>query len=71
MSRKPRVHFAGALYHVIARGIRVQRFSKALIAGVIFVLGIPRESIYSENRNREGYFGRGIVGYLARRLGIL
>jgi hypothetical protein len=47
----------------------MQRFSKGLkIAGVISVLGIPRESMYSENRNREGSCGRGIVGYLARRL---
>ena len=27
-----------------------------------------RKSVFSENRNREGSFARGIVGYLARRL---
>jgi hypothetical protein len=39
-----------------------------IVAGVVSGLGISKESIYSENRNREGSFGRGIVGYLARRL---
>src|SRR4030043_1182145 len=38
------------------------------VAGVVSVLGISKESIYSENRNREGSFARGVVGYLARRL---
>jgi len=47
-------------------GIRF-RFRKSL-QGVVSGLGISKESIYSENRNREGSFGRGIVGYLARRL---
>ena len=43
-----------------------------IVAGVVSGLGILKESIYSENRNREGSFARGIVGYLARRLtGIL
>jgi len=36
--------------------------------GVLSGLGIPKAALYSENRNREGSFGRGIVGYLARRL---
>jgi len=36
--------------------------------GVVSGLGISKESLYSENRNREGSFARGIVGYLARRL---
>ena len=39
-----------------------------IVAGVLSGLGISRESIYSENRNREGSFARGVVGYLARRL---
>ena len=39
-----------------------------IAAGVVSGLGISKESIYSENRNREGSFARGIVGYLARRL---
>jgi chromosomal replication initiation ATPase DnaA len=39
-----------------------------IVAGVVSGLGISKESIYSENRNREGSFARGIVGYLARRL---
>ena len=39
-----------------------------IAAGVVFGLGISRESIDSENRNRVGSFARGIVGYLARRL---
>ena len=37
-------------------------------AGVVSGLGISKESIYSENRNREGSFARWVVGYLARRL---
>ena len=39
-----------------------------IAAGVISCLGISKESIYSENRNRVGSFAWGIVGYLARRL---
>jgi hypothetical protein len=39
-----------------------------IVAGVVSGLGISKESICSENRNREGSFARGIVGYLARRL---
>ena len=39
-----------------------------IAGGVVSGLGISKESLYSENRNREGSFGRGIVGYLARRL---
>ena len=39
-----------------------------IVAGVVSGLGISRESIFSENRNREGSFARGVVGYLARRL---
>ncbi len=31
-------------------------------------MAISKESIDSGNRNREGSFARGIVGYLARRL---
>ena len=37
-----------------------------MVAGVVSELGMAKESIYSENRNREGSFGRGVVGYLAR-----
>ncbi len=39
-----------------------------IVAGVVSGLGISKGLIYSENRNREGSFARGIVGYLARRL---
>jgi len=39
-----------------------------IVAVVVPGLGIAKESIYSENRNREGSLGRGIVGYLARGL---
>ena len=38
------------------------------VAGVVSGLGISKELIYIGNRNREGSFGRGMVGYLARRL---
>jgi hypothetical protein len=39
-----------------------------IVAGVVSGLGIAKELIYSENRNREGSFARGVVGYLARHL---
>jgi putative transposase len=47
---------------------RYQLSIPEIVAGVVSALGISRESIYSENRNREGSLGRGAVGYLARRL---
>ena len=51
------------------RGVFGYQLSIAeIVAGVVSVLGISKESIYSENRNREGSFARGVVGYLARRL---
>ncbi len=51
------------------RGVfRYQLSIPEIVPGIVSGLGRSRESIYSENRNREGSFGRGIVGYLARRL---
>jgi putative transposase len=35
---------------------------------VSLVLGIPLDSIYSTNRNRNGALGRAVVGYLGRRV---
>ena len=39
-----------------------------IAAGVLSGLAILKEALYSENRNREGSFGRAVAGYLARRL---
>jgi len=39
-----------------------------IVAGVVFELGISKESIYNENRNREGSFAGAVFGYLARGL---
>jgi len=40
-------------------GFRYQLPIPEIVAGVVTALGIPKESIYSENRNREGSLGRG------------
>ena len=39
-----------------------------IVAGVASGLGLSKELIYSANKNREGAFGRWVVGYLAKRL---
>jgi len=49
-------------------GFRYQLSIPEIVAGVVSGLGISKESIYSQNRNREGSLARGIVGYLARGL---
>jgi chromosomal replication initiation ATPase DnaA len=41
---------------------------REIVSGVVFGMGVSEGSIERENRNREGSFGRGVVGYLARRL---
>ena len=47
---------------------RYQLSIPEIVAGVVSGLGISRESIHNENRNREGSLGRAAVGFLARRL---
>jgi chromosomal replication initiation ATPase DnaA len=49
-------------------GLGYQLSIPEIAAGLVSGLGISRESIDSENRNRVGSFARRIVGYLARRL---
>jgi chromosomal replication initiation ATPase DnaA len=47
---------------------RYQLSIPEMVTGVVSGLGLSRELVYSPNRNREGAFGRRIVGYLAKRL---
>jgi len=47
---------------------RYQLSIPEMVAGVVSGLGLSKELIYNPNRNREGAFGRWIVGYLAKCL---
>jgi len=51
------------------RGVfRYQLSIPEIVTGVVSGLGLSRELIYSPSRNREGAFGRWVVGYLAKHL---
>ena len=57
MARKSRIHF---VYDIPIRKI---------VSEAGLVLKIPTEFINSEDRNRLGAFGRGVVGLIGRKLG--
>ena len=62
MARKPRIHFPGALYHVIAQGDRRQKiFRREIVTEAGLVIKIPSECTNSADRNRLGHLAEGWV----------